>query len=142
MWGAGSAFNPVSGLTIAAGAKPTLQGTVTIAGDNVTISSIGIATSAATGMTNTGIRTGLTVKNNVTIAATNASGVIFSGVSSTNGGAPNFGINFLSVTANNSTKGISLKNVNSVPGPLPSRVPTEATQARLPTQEPVASSPI
>jgi putative cofactor-binding repeat protein len=116
VWGAGSAFNPVSGLTIAAVAKPTLQGTVNIAGDNVTISSIGIATSGVTGMTNTGVHTGLTVKNNVTVVATNASAVVFSGVSSTNGGAPNFGINFLSVSASNATKGISLQNVNSSAG--------------------------
>ncbi len=115
LWGQGTTFT-LGNLTIAAGGKPGLSGTVTIGGSNVTISSLNITTTGATSLTNSGAATGLTVKNDVVVSATNATAVLLSGVDSTAGGFPNFGINFTSIAASNGANGISLTNVNTVSG--------------------------
>ncbi len=115
LWGQGTAF-ALNGLSIAAGAKPTISNTITIAADNVTISSVAISTGGLTGVTNSGTRTGITIKNDVSVTTTTGTAVSFSNLNSTAGGAPNFGINFTSVSANGAANGISLTNVNVTTG--------------------------
>ncbi|MDL2718597.1 MAG: putative Ig domain-containing protein [Acidobacteriota bacterium] len=111
LWGQGTTFS-LAPLTIAAGGKPTINSALTIGADNLTVSSLNVSTGAATGITNTGTRTGLTIKNGVAVTTTVGTAVSFSNVDSTAGGAPNNGINFLSVSSNGAANGISLTGVN------------------------------
>lgn len=110
LWGQGTAFSLAgTGLSIPAGAKPTLTGTVTLGGSNVVVSSVDVSTSSATGLTDNqaGAITGITVQNNVTVTAANAAAVDLTGVS-----ASASGITFTSLTSTNSPgKGVNLAGV-------------------------------
>jgi hypothetical protein len=115
LWGQGTTFT-LGGLTIGGGTKPTLGGTVTLGGNNITVSSLDISTGSATGITNTGTISGVTIKNNVTVTTTTGTAVSFSNLDSTAGGAPGNGINFRSISANGGANGIVLSNVNTATG--------------------------
>jgi hypothetical protein len=110
LWGAGAAFNPAPGLAVDAGVSPTFTGIIRIIGDDVTVSSLAIAGTNA-GIDNFGPVDGLTIKNDVTVTSSNVA-VAFTNVNSTSGGAPNFGINFRSISTENSPGAIFLENVN------------------------------
>ncbi len=117
LWGAGAAFTPVVGLAIPAGPVATIFGSVTIIGDNVTISSIAVSATTGGGIGGVGVN-GLTIKNDVVVNASGgAGGVYFQDVNSTPGGAPNFGINLRSVNVQTtSLPAIHLLNVNQASG--------------------------
>jgi len=115
LWGQGTTFT-LNSLTIAAGSKPVLNSTLTIAANNLTISSLDVSTAASTGITNTGAVSGLTVKNGVAVTTTTGTAVSFSNVDSTAGGSPASGINFLSVSSNGGANGIFLSGVNAASG--------------------------
>ena len=115
LWGQGTTFT-LNGLTILAGTKPTVGGTVTLGGNNITVSSLDISTGSSTGITNTGTISGITIKNNITVTTTTGTAVSFSNLNSTAGGAPNNGLNFRSVSANGAANGIVLTNVNTTTG--------------------------
>jgi hypothetical protein len=115
LWGQGTAFT-LNGLTIAAGTKPVLSSTLTVAANSVTVSSLDLSTGAGTGITNSGTVSGLTVKNGVAVTTTTGTAVSFSNVDSTAGGAPANGVNFLSVSSNGGANGIVLSNVNVASG--------------------------
>ena len=102
LWGQGSTFT-LGGLTIASGAKPVLSGTVTLGGNNDTVSSLDISTGSATGMTNSGTITGALVQNGVTVTTTTGTGVSFSNVAGT--------LTFTGLTTNGGT-GASLTGSN------------------------------
>jgi hypothetical protein len=117
LWGQGTTLD-VGNLTIPATSKPTLTGTVTL-NSGVTVSSLDIATNpgSQTGINDpAGAINGVTIKNGVTVATTTGVAVLLSDVDSTAGGAPNFGINLVSVSANGAANGISLTNVNTASG--------------------------
>ena len=112
LWGQGAALPAVGGITIqntGATTKPSLTGTVTLGGSSVTVSSLDIATSGSTGLTDdqAGAITGITVQNNVTVSATNAAAVVLSSVT-----ASASGITFTSLTSTNSGgKGVDLSSI-------------------------------
>ncbi len=84
LWGQGSTFTLNSGaLTIASGTKPTLTGTVTLGGNNDTVSSLDISTGSSTGITNSAPITGALVENSVTVTTTTGTGVSFSNIAGT-----------------------------------------------------------
>jgi hypothetical protein len=117
LWGQGSQLD-VGNLTIPATSKPTLTGTVTL-NSGVTVSSLDVATNpgSQTGIDDpAGAINGVTIKNGVTVTTTTGVAVLLSDVDSTAGGAPNFGINLVSVSANGAANGISLTNVNNATG--------------------------
>jgi hypothetical protein len=82
LWGQGSTFT-LGGLTIASGGKPLLTGTVTLGGNNDTVSSLDISSAGATGITNSATITGALVTNNVTVTTTTGAGVSFNNVTGT-----------------------------------------------------------
>ena len=112
LWGQGAALPTVGGITIqntGATTKPSLTGTVTLGGSSVTVSSLDIATSGSTGLTDdqAGAITGITVQNNVTVTATNAAAVVLSDVT-----ASASGMLFTSLNSSGSgTRGVSLTNL-------------------------------
>ncbi|MBS0590492.1 MAG: IPT/TIG domain-containing protein, partial [Proteobacteria bacterium] len=87
LWGQGTSLPQVSGMTIAntaATSKPKLTGAVTLAGNNITVSSLDIDTSATSGttaLTNTGTITGALLQNNVTAKSAGAAAVNLSNAS-------------------------------------------------------------
>ena len=113
LWGQGTALPLVGTIAIqntGATTKPSLTGTVTLGGSTVTVSSLDIATTGSTGLTDdqAGAITGITVQNNVTVTATNAAAVVLSDVT-----ASASGMLFTSLTSSGSgTTGVSLTNVN------------------------------
>jgi hypothetical protein len=113
LWGQGTALPPVGGITIqntGATTKPILSGPVTLGGSSVTVSSLDISTSGATGLTDDqgAAITGITVQNNVTVTAANAAAVVLTDVTSSASG-----LLFTSVSSSGSaTSGVSLTNVN------------------------------
>ncbi|HEU5102114.1 MAG TPA: Ig-like domain-containing protein [Roseiflexaceae bacterium] len=100
LWGQGTAF-ALNSLTIAAGAKPVLGGTVVLAND-VTVSSLDITTSGASAITGSGV-TGVAVQNNVALTSTGAAALSLT-TSSGN-------LSFQSITSSGGTNGISLAGV-------------------------------
>jgi hypothetical protein len=108
LWGQGTALPAIAGVTIlntAATSKPKLTGTVTLAGNTVTVSSLDINTSGAIGFTNTGITTGALVQNNVTVTSANAVAVNLTNAAGTFG--------FLSVSASGAANGILLNTLTA-----------------------------
>ncbi len=84
LWGQGTDLRPVPSLSFfnaGAMSKPRLTGTVTIGGNNTTVSSLDITSSASTGFTNSGAVTGVTVKNDVAIATTTGTALSLTGAS-------------------------------------------------------------
>ncbi len=117
LWGQGTTFT-LGNLTIGATSKPILTGTVTL-NTGVTVSSLDVTTNPGSqaGINGPGgAISGVTIKNNVAVTTTTGTAVSLSNVDSTAGGAPNNGINFLSVSANGGSNGISLTNVNVTTG--------------------------
>jgi hypothetical protein len=117
LWGQGTAYT-LGNLTIGASSKPTLTGTVTLE-TGVTVSSLDVTPNpgSQTGITDpVGAISGVTIKNGVAVTTTTGTAVSFTNLDSTAGGSPNFGINFLSVSANGGSNGISLTNVNVTTG--------------------------
>ncbi|MHB8800639.1 MAG: putative Ig domain-containing protein [Thermoanaerobaculia bacterium] len=110
LWGQGAAYSLTgTGLTIPSGAKPTLSGSVVLGGSGITVSSLDIATSTGTGLwdNQAGGITGITVGNNLTVAATG-----FPAVDLTSVTASAFGITFASLTSTNSAgKGVNLSGI-------------------------------
>src|SRR6202040_1452544 len=102
LWGQGSTFT-LNGLTIASGTKPTLTGTVTLGGNNDTVSSLDISTGTSTGITNSATITGALVENSVTVTTTTGTGVSFNNIAGT--------LTFTGLTTNGGT-GASLTGSN------------------------------
>src|SRR5262249_39322159 len=115
LWGQGTTFT-LDNLTITSSSNPTLASTLTLAANNLTVSSLDVSTGAITGVTNSGTLTGLTIKNDVHVTTTIGTAVLLANVDSTAGGPPNNGINFFSVSSNGAVNGISLQNVNTGSG--------------------------
>ncbi|QBB71920.1 hypothetical protein ELE36_17000 [Pseudolysobacter antarcticus] len=108
LWGQGTSLPAIAGVAIlntSATSKPKLTGTVTLAGNNVTVSSLDINTSGATGFTNTGTTTGAVVQNSVTVTTANAVAVSLTNIAGT--------LNFLSVSASGAANGILLNNLSA-----------------------------
>ena len=105
LWGQGTTFT-LGPLTIASGTKPKLTGTVTLGGNNITVSSLDLSTGGTTGLTNTGTITGATVENGVTVTTTTGTAVSLSNAGGT--------FTFTSITAGTAasgpTNGILLTN--------------------------------
>ena len=105
LWGQGTSLPAISAITIqntAATSKPKLTGTVTLAGNSVTVSSLDINTGTAMGFTNTGTTTGVVVQNGVTVTTTTGTAVSLSNTAGN--------LTFVSVSANGAVNGISLTN--------------------------------
>lgn len=98
LWGQGTTFT-LNNLTIAATAKPTVNGTVNLA-SSVTVSSLNISTGTATGITNPAAVTGVTITNAVAVTTTTGTAV------SLNSAGGSF--SFQSVSANSGANGIVL----------------------------------
>jgi len=108
LWGQGSSLPAIGGITIqntaAAATKPKLTGAVSLAGNNVTVSSLDINTSTSPGFSYPGpaVITGALVENNVTVTTTAGNAI-----SLTNAGGT---LTFLAVSSSGGTSGISLTN--------------------------------
>jgi hypothetical protein len=102
LWGQGAAL-PLPIANTGATSKPLLTGTVTLAGSNTTVSSLDISTGAATGLTNTGTITSVTVQNDVTVTTTTGTAVNLNAASGTLG--------FTRISSTGAAHGINLTNV-------------------------------
>jgi hypothetical protein len=106
LWGQGTALPTISSIAIqntGATTKPLLSNTVTLAGNSITVSSLDIASTTNTGLTNTGTITGATVQNNVSVTTTTGTAVNLANAS----GA----FSFRSISSTGATHGISLASV-------------------------------
>jgi len=102
LWGQGATF-VVNGLTIPAGARPTLGGTVTLASSS-TIAAVGFNTGSAAAINDpAGAITGVTISNGVAIATTTGVAVALSDASGS--------FTFDSISVNGAANAISLTNV-------------------------------
>ena len=99
LWGQGTTFT-LAPLTIAPGAKPLVNSTLTLAANALTVSSLDVSTGSSTGVTNTGSITGATVQNGVTVTTTTGTAVSLSSA----GGS----FTFQAVSANGGARGIFL----------------------------------
>ena len=108
LWGQGTALPTIGGVTInntAASSKPVIGGTVTLAGNNTTVSSLDIASTSNTGLTNSGTLTGVSVTNNVGVTTTTGMAIDLNNAS----GA----LSFLQVSSNGAPRGIRVLNMSS-----------------------------
>jgi hypothetical protein len=101
LWGQGTTFT-LGPLTIASGAKPVVNSTLTLAANTLTVSSLDVSTGSSTGLTNAGTITGATVENGVTVTTTTGTAV------SLNNAGGSF--TFQAVSANGGSNGIVLQN--------------------------------
>ncbi len=99
LWGQGSTFT-LGSLTIASGAKPLVNSTLTLAANTLTVSSLDVSTGASTGVTNSGSITGATVQNGVTVTTTTGTAVSLNNAGGT--------FTFQAVSANGGSRGIFL----------------------------------
>ena len=106
LWGQGTSLPAISAITIqntTATSKPKLTGTVTLAGNSVTVSSLDINTGTVLGITNSGTTTGALIENSVTVTTTTGTAVSLANAGGT--------FTFLSVSSNGAASGIALNTV-------------------------------
>jgi len=108
LWGQGVTLPAIGGITVqnaAATSNPKLAATVTLAGNGITVSSLDIVSTTATGLTNTGTITGATVQNGVNVITTTGVAVNLANASGS--------FTLQSVSSNGAPRGISVSNLAS-----------------------------
>ncbi|MBS0582315.1 MAG: IPT/TIG domain-containing protein, partial [Proteobacteria bacterium] len=111
LWGQGTNLPAIGGMAIAntsATSKPKLTGAVTLAGNNITVSSLDVDTSATPGttaLTNTGAISGALIQNNVALKSAGAAAV------NLNNASGNFTLLSVSASSTGTGSGIVLNNL-------------------------------